>query len=141
MWHSLFTTSVQTSFSMSQSDSNLSWGHYAFTLAWNSSTKASALIKCQSDVFRIIWHRSTSLCVSGFNWRSVSNKARVAFTFLKNQHAFPFYISYACRAAFPLAINATFDFFFQAKNTKSRNELQWSVCDSITVLTRTNIFI
>jgi len=96
---------------MSQSDSNLSWGHYAFTPAWNSSFKASALIKCQSDVFRIIWHRSTSLCVSSSNWK---NQARVAFTFMKNIRFFLFYISYACHA-FLLAINATFDFFLSCE--------------------------
>lgn len=46
----------------------------------------------------------------------------------------------AMRSHFIIAINATFDFLFDAENTKSRNELQWSACDSIAILARINIF-
>lgn len=85
-------------------DNKLPRGYYAFATTWNSFLKTSGLIKCQSDIFRIVWNRSTSLCISGSNSkRRASDRVRY-ICFCIFQIIIHLFISHACHISrcFPI---------------------------------------
>lgn len=99
-------TSLPKLLHSSKSDNKLPRGYYAFATTWNSFLKTSGLIKCQSNVFYIVWHRSTSLCVASSNSNDVLRIEVRYICFYIFQIIVHLFISHACHISrcFPILL-------------------------------------
>lgn len=109
-------------------DSKLLRGYYAFATTWNSFFKTSTLIKCQSDVFRIVWHRSTSLCESRvLNLKACFGSSALYLFLHFSNHPFMHVIS---RDAFPFYRRDKR--YFRFSLSRAKNSKQVNNCLSVT---------